>query len=186
MSISVELQDLVEASCTAIAARWPELRFRAYGLREDFCVHWVGGEGAPTVEDVRAVVAEVHKSMGHDGPGFLASVDVFAWAALAAEAVTVVRAWRGGDLIRVPRDHYLYGQVSDGVTYNPDTLNLADVSATERQLAEAVCAHAGITVEEHWAMLGRDAIFEMRQILGDTVLELGESLLIAMEPVRAP
>jgi hypothetical protein len=184
MSISAELEQLVEGVSAAVADRWPGVRFHVWvlndALAEDLFVHWVRGDTTPTVDDVREVVHAVAARLNVGELEYLASVDVFGWAPLLAEAVTVVRAWRGGDLVKVPQDHYLYGQVSDGVTYNPDTLDLAGVPAMERQLAEAVCAHAGITVDEHWQMLGRDAVFELRQILGDTVLEVGDSLVIAM------
>jgi hypothetical protein len=173
---------LGEAALGALAARWPQTRF--YVRDDDWPnleVVWVTSPDAPDPDEVTRHVEQVANQLYPADRKKMRSVTPAPFASRLAEAVVIVQAWRAGALlVGGGVVMWMRGLVADDSRYDPDVLVLADVDDADLELAQALCAHAGITDEEHWRSLVDCTYYEMRRRIGIAAMECGDAIVIAM------
>jgi hypothetical protein len=170
------------AVSAALAERWPDVRFH---VRDDDWVNlevvWVFGPQTPDPQDVTSHVLRVTDQLFPAARARNPSVTPAPFPSRLAEAVVIVQAWRDGSLMGGEGTvAWMRGLVVDDDRYDPDELVLADVDAADCELAQALCAHTGITDEEHWRSIVECDYYEMRQRIGLAAVECGEAIVIAM------
>jgi hypothetical protein len=179
-----DLDRMVDAVLAMLSQRWPGTEFHVGMDLLDLEVVWVRHDASPTEEDVLEAVSTAMGTFGTPPRGFVTAA-AREYPPLLAEGVAVVRSWLAGDLELATGPSPLYGLATDRDKFDARTVALADVDTQERDLAEALIAHTGVTAVSHLGYLASGARMSLRLLLGTTMLECGEAFVDAMTPVPA-